>query len=787
MSRDQRERSLIDFVVERRHFLLLALILVTVFFAALIPGMKPDTSFESTISPTSHAFQVYTRFREVFGGEEYMLIAVKNTKKADDPAILESLGKVTEALGKLDGVVEVTSLANLRVFAERKGKFGVGPVLDYDGPKPKLPGGDRLEEVREGIPMMDLLMSPDRKTLGILVKLSEHAKFSPPTVERLLKEMRSVLSKDFPKDSDSRIVGYAVLTAAIQKYNIQTAIYFGLLCLIVAVAVSIYIFKSVRAVLITMVVIVMSNIWILGIMVLVDIRINSVTCLATGLVLIVSVAAVIHIVTHFNERMKHTTDRIRGAKEALRIVGRPCLMCSLTTGTGFASIMVSSIPMVRQLGLIMSLAVLASYILAIIIAPTLLIMWGAPTRRAYERMEGDWVASAYDKMEHFVFRRHGLCAWIGLTLVAVMIAGAPRIHSDTQLLKMLSDSTQEIRDIRFVEKNLAKIHSVEMTIEADDDTFKRPDAWKKISDLEKKIRAVPGVVRTDSPLRLLKYLQGQVSEPGTPSNALFTNPMLIPQLLQVITFSSAGKEMLARYVDSGLGKVRIGVRIINEEPYSVGGIIHKIRKIAKKEMKGFAEAHVTGQLAVFDSETSHLVRAQTLSLVIALSSITILMMIQFRSVLLGLLSLVPNVFPLVVIFGIMGWFGIYLDSVTIFAATVSIGLSVDDTIHYLTQLRREIIARGETQDIEKCLEEAYRITAKALISTSAVLFFGFASLVISPFRPVIFFGLLGSSAIVAALAGDLIFMPSYILSFEPFKRLVKREMASTVSVTPGTR
>jgi predicted RND superfamily exporter protein len=225
------------------------------------------------------------------------------------------------------------------------------------------------------------------------------------------------------------------------------------------------------------------------------------------------------------------------------------------------------------------------------------------------------------------------------------------------------------------------------------------------------------------------------------------------------------------------------VRIIESGPYSVGSIIDEIRKIAKSEMKGIATVHVTGQLAVFNSETSDLVRAQVFSLIIALSCITLLMIIQFRSIVLGILSLVPNVFPLVVIFGIMGWFGIYLDSVTIFAATVSIGLSVDDTIHYLTQLRREIVARGETLDIEKCLAEAYHVTAKALISTSAVLFFGFATLVVSPFRPVIFFGMLGSAAILAALAGDLIFMPSFILSFEPFRRLVRREMAVTASAT----
>jgi len=108
---------------------------------------------------------------------------------------------------------------------------------------------------------------------------------------------------------------------------------------------------------------------------------------------------------------------------------------------------------------------------------------------------------------------------------------------------------------------------------------------------------------------------------------------------------------------------------------------------------------------------------------------------------------------------------------------MSIGLSVDDTIHYLTQLKREIRSARGNLEIAECLANAYRITAKALISTSAVLYFGLLMLVISPFRPVIFFGVLGSSAIVAALVGDLVLMPAVILSVPFIKRLVNKEMA----------
>jgi predicted RND superfamily exporter protein len=163
---------------------------------------------------------------------------------------------------------------------------------------------------------------------------------------------------------------------------------------------------------------------------------------------------------------------------------------------------------------------------------------------------------------------------------------------------------------------------------------------------------------------------------------------------------------------------------------------------------------------------------------IALSVITMLMIIQLRSFTLGLLSLIPNVLPIACIFGLMAWLGISLNSMTIFAATAAIGLAVDDTIHYLTQLRRELSGPERKHNIEKSLKKAYETTARALISTSVVLFFGFLTLLLSPFRPLASFGVLLSSGILVALIGDLVVMPAVILSFPWIKRTLEEQMSS---------
>ena len=155
------------------------------------------------------------------------------------------------------------------------------------------------------------------------------------------------------------------------------------------------------------------------------------------------------------------------------------------------------------------------------------------------------------------------------------------------------------------------------------------------------------------------------------------------------------------------------------------------------------------------------------------------MTIQLRSIILGLLSLIPNLFPLISIFGIMGWFHIPLDPLTIFAAVISFGLSVDDSIHYLTQLKREMVISKARRNIQGCLLNAYYRTSRALVSTTTVLFLSSLGLLFSSFSHVFSLGVLISSASIIALIGDLIFLPGAVLTFNPLKKMLSKKIWKT--------
>ena len=192
-------------------------------------------------------------------------------------------------------------------------------------------------------------------------------------------------------------------------------------------------------------------------------------------------------------------------------------------------------------------------------------------------------------------------------------------------------------------------------------------------------------------------------------------------------------------------------------------------------MKGTVKCVVTGDLAMVAHEASGLISDQIHSMFLAGVIIAIIMVVQMESVVLGLISLIPNIPPVAAVFGIMGWFGIRLDAVTVFAASVAIGLAVDNTIHYLTQLKREI-ALNPASGIEACVGGAYELTARQISAWSTITMFGFLALVVSPFRPVVFFGILGCCSIILGLYGDLIFIQSLILSSSRIRKSIVKLM-----------
>lgn len=769
---DLSNKNFLDAIVDHRNIFLALIILTTVLLAWFAPRIQTDPSLESGVDKSSEAYKQYQEYVKAFGNEEFVLVALKSAPGANTSQMLDALAKITRKIESRDKVEEVISLSNLRLFQKRGELFGNYPVLETASQGLKLPGVSQLDEVKKALPVTDLLISSDGKTLGILVRMQEQWKFNIDAAKQLRKEITETADRFIPPGTEYKIIGPPFIRQAIVRYNIQTGIIFGILCMLIGTVVSVYVFRSVRVTAITNVILGTCVLWILGLMALFGIPLNSTTGLSFGFIPITTIEIVIHMVVRYHIFHQTTLDKEGAVKKAVRWLARPCLICSSTTAVGFGTLMVSSIPMVRQLGFIMAVGIMISSCLAIVLTPAFFMRMKSLNVGEDSSVLRGWLDGFLGNLEGAIFKHCRLFVIIGLVITALLFAGAPFIRSDTQILRMLSDSTREIKDIQFVEHSLTAVNSVELMVKVKPEELKDAKLWAKVAEVDKSLKQLPEVAGTDSLLPLLEYLSDTLGDTGSKSD-LFSNSSKVPQLLSLVSMTPEGTRLAKRFLNEDYDVLHISVRIWNTPDHPIGETIDKIEATANSVLNGTAKAVVTGDLAVVARQTSELIRDQVHSMFLAVAIITVIMMIQMNSFTLGLLCLIPNIPPVAAVFGIMGWFGISLDAVTVFAATVAIGLAVDNTIHFLTQLKREItLHRGDS--VEDCVSRAYRLTAKQISSWSTITLLGFLALVVSPFRPVVFFGILGCSSILLGLYGDLIFLQSLILWSPRLKRVIRK-------------
>jgi len=773
MSRGNARKHPADILVDYRRLLVGLVAFLSVLAAVAVPSLEKDPSLTSMFSVTSPKYRQHQDFLKIFGNDEFIILAIKNKITARDPGMLTALDSLTKKLTKMDKVAEVVSITNLECFRKVGGEVGNYPLVLRNNESLVFPADPDLDEMRKALPVMDLLLSPDLKTLGVLIRVHDRWRMDLDAFHELVASINDSIKGTILADSDYRIVGAAMIRNALEKYSIQSAVIFGLLCGLICTVVTVYIFRSLKVTLVTGLILSLSLLWTLGLMSVLRIPLNPTTSTAFGLILITSLEIVIHMVVRYNQFRQLTKDRIDAVRETVRFLARPCLICAATTAVGFGSCMVSSIPMVFQLGLIMSLGIMISCGLALILASALIIATTALDADARFGIAGGLLTGLLEKVKQSISKHYRIYTVGGFAIAALMFSGTPFIRTDQQFLRFLGETNTEVRDIRFVEENLTGFHVAELILESEGSAFKKAAAWNKVMELEERLRDVPGVVATDSLLPFLVHAHSLLGRQTSSPLELFRNPALVPQLLFLTSMTPEGKRMMRRYAQDDFSRIRILVRFKNSASTSIQDTVAQIRSIADSVMKGVATPTVTGELAVFSAQGVDFVTSEIHSLLLALAIITILLMIQMGTPLFGLVSLIPNIPPIAAVFGVMGWFGICLDGATVFAATVAVGLAVDNTIHYVAQLKREI-RLNPGLGVRACVFRAYSFAAPPMAAWSVVTLLGFLTLLATPFRATHNFGILVSAAVLMGMFGDLAFMQSMVLTSASIRRLIRK-------------
>jgi predicted RND superfamily exporter protein/CRP-like cAMP-binding protein len=730
-------------VTKRPYRILSFLALISAFFSFQLKDIRVQTSiYELAIEDLPEA-QQYQSFKREFGTEEIILVVLKSGKDAFSPEIFAEIADLSKRFASIQGVRRVISLSEIK------------KAMD-------VTGGWSLAEFKASLAPVELfrknIISEDGRTSAIALVLDEDKRRSD-----LVSDVEAIIRD---KDGHAYQIGMPIVSKALADYTLRD---FRVLPPLAMLAISLVLFlilREVRYVLIALSCVALTLLWTFGMMGLTGTPLSMVTMIVPVFLIAVGTAYCLYTIAEFKETFRYERDPARAAYMCMSRVGFPTSLAVATTVIGLGSLLINRITAIREFALFACFGVICLLVLVFTFIPSLLSLmpaWPLEASGKKDEPRRTLMENVLSAVASLALRHQTPMFLLAGAIFVLGAAGLTRLKVETNPVEFFKKDSPIYTNFYDSYKDIAGSFPINVVIDGKEpDFFERPENLKKIDEMQQSLKRVGGVDKTVSLndyLKLVNYATNRCkAENYSLPEEAFEVRMLINSFKTML-----GEDLLAGLVSRDFSKMNIMLRT---RLSGSRDFLDAKREISERlrDLPGTSISWYATGFGIVISESSNLLaigQAKSLSLTLAL--ISIVMLLLFLSLKVGLVSMLPNIFPIVVNFGFMGWAGIPLSSATALIAGIAIGLSVDDTIHYLARYNKEF-----KKDLDKgrAMRETISIMGRPMIGTTLTLVLGFSVLLVSGFQPTSTFGLLIIITMVSALAGDLFLLPAFMMHLE---------------------
>ncbi|MFL0810969.1 MAG: MMPL family transporter [Agarilytica sp.] len=844
--------------------------LLTLALAAGLPRFKLDASSDSLTLEHDEDLKYFREVSQSYKSGDFLVVTFRPEVDLFSDDALAILGDLKADLAQIDGVVSINSILDVPLLYSPK--QSIREIVK----EPRtllLPGVDRLAAKQEFLTSpiyRDLILGPDGQTTALQLNLAVDETFIDMVQERdalrlkrdteglskqesqqltivskafleyrtaaearghlRVEEVRAVVAK-YKNQAEIFVGGITMITADMITFIQNDLVVFGTAVLIFMVAILAIIFRNLRFVVIPMLSCMAAVIMMLGYVSWLDWRLTVISSNFVALLLIISLAIIIHLVVRYREYCaEHPAwSQQQLVAATVTFMARPCLYTALTTIVAFASLVVSDIGPVIDFGWMMTIGLVVALVLAFLLMPACLMLIKREDKRAHEeeiRSEHEAFTLRFSR----VVENHGVAVFVGAGVVAILsVIGISRLQVENRFIDYFHSSTEIYQGLSVIDNNLGGTTSldiivtkqeygdVEVALDGEsevqrgseseeafvdeyadesfeddaygDDPFSEAENeeeyggaafdeaesenesaeqtannyWltvsglKRIEEVHDYLESLPQVGKVQS-LGIL-YKVGKDINGGLND---FELALLTKKL------SSEVKDILiSPFVPENSDSTRITLRIHDTYPnLKRKALVDEIESHIIRQLNYEPEQiKTTGLLVLYNNMLQSLFSSQIVTLGAVFFGITLMFFVLFRSFVLAIVAIVPNVLAALAILGTMGLIGLPLDMMTITVAAITVGIGVDDTIHYIHRFKEEVKIDG---DYLAAMHRAHGSIGRAMYYTSVIIVFGFGIMVLSEFIPTIYFGLLTGLAMFYALMGALLLLPKLILLTKPF-------------------
>jgi uncharacterized protein len=743
---------------------------LTVFLSFYIPRIRFDYDFEKFFPAGDKETDYFFEHRGKFQSDnDFLLIAIEKKGGVFDSLFLRQVDRLTLDLKKNTPYVQyvsaVTNLEEILVFPG--GGSARRPYIDwkeYDLKRDSV----RLFRSKE---LVNVFISKDAGSVCIFLRHEDY--ISKAKSDELLASVQKTVSNY--KFDKVRIAGRTIG----QKYYIDIMIYellffIGLSAILIVFFLYIA-FRSGWGIILPQVVIVASVLWLLGLMGLFNEPINIILTTIPTIMFVVAMSDVIHLVSRYLDALRTGLGKFEAINVSLREVGFATFLTSITTAIGFFTLYFVRVEPIQKFGVVMGIGVLIAFVLTFLMLPFLFYLAPSP-KYIYSKKENHFWYARLRKWFITVMRSKKRVLLIYGLVSLVFLYGASLIRTNNYLMDDLRESEPLKQDFNYLDAHYGGVRPFELVAELKDTSmsFWDPEVLEELNSVESYLEKTYGVTIKSSLIQTVKVVN-RATKSGNPE--FFDLPDSKSRLRTVRRMvRMAGSGAVYRSVVDSLETVtRINGTIPDIGNEKVTAKNKKLFEYLSGQQNLLLDYKITGTAHLLDKNMRYLSKSLVQGLTFSVLIVALIMGLIYRSVSMMIISIIPNLFPLLAIAGIMGFAGVELKISTAIIFTIAFGIAVDDTIHLLGKFKFELM-KGRT--VMYAMKRAYLTTGKAMILTTLILCSGFMLLVFSSFMGSFNMGVLLCITLLLALVADLTLLPVLIVIFyKPRKRKGKQEIS----------
>jgi len=795
---------------------LLVIGVVTLFLGTQAARVPFDTSLESLVVENDPDRVFFEQLEDHFDTGEFVVVALEGQRIFTHDN-LTLLAQLTNHLAAIDGVDETTSLTNVEDIVGDEESFTVGPFLE-EIPKDE----EALRRLRMRATDKPLyrgaLISKDAKTGSVIVELTPHLQGKDH------QQVIDAIRDDVEREGGGRthLAGKPVMdhyTALFMRLDLQRFI--PLTVALMAIILWVLLRNGFGAVL-PLIAMGLCLVWSVGVLGLLGGTINNITTILPPVMMALTVSVAIHLLSTYQDNLASARfaappegvpveaeenpdpsthrlmaswfGRLRGDPSTpappppagaasdlaawsvrlgdetaslahnrevivatIRELWKPCVIVTLTTVAGFISLVVSDIPPMRHFGVSAAIGMLFSLLIAFTLLPACWLLVRRPVARRHNPLEPDLFDELLLRLGGLVTHQPRRIILVAILAAILAAIGVLRLRVETNLLEYFDKETTLVRDTLYVEHNLAGVEDVRISLRADEpDGILTLDTLHHMEALVRFLEQQPGVDRVTSLLDYLKEMNQAFHNEQPAYHRLPDSEPLIQQYMLLYD----GKD-LRHFLDEDRQWAAVYMRLHEHSSAKISQLIDETHRYLAADLPTTLTSHVTGSAVLVTNLIETLIRSQIQSLGLASVVIFAMVALFFRSIRTGLLAMPPNLLPILLNLGLMGWLGIPLDTATAMIAAVAIGIAVDDTVHLMSTYHGHLVAGASPP---QAVRLALADKGRACIFTTLVITAAFAIVTVSRFLPTAHFGALSAMTMVFALLADLFFTPALLLT-----------------------